>query len=138
MQEAAERIGIERPAALNRYLKRLDITPYRPKHSQHPYLAESDVVRIRDYRRKAECPQMSEQEQIVLWAIRTLRLQRAQITAEAVQSLLASHTIEYTHKAVQAVMDAFARCGYQLGEYPPDLPLLSIPLQPQTNAKTRK
>jgi hypothetical protein len=138
MKEAAERIGIDRPSSLNRYLKRLDITPYRPKHSQHPYLAESDVVRIRDYRRRAGCPHMSEQDQVVMWAIRTLRLQRAEITAEAVQSLLASHAIEYTRKAVQAAMDAFTRCGYQLAEYPPDLPLLSIPLQPQTNAKAKK
>jgi len=129
MQEAAERIGVARPSALNRYLKRLNITPYRPKHTQHPYLAESDVVRIRDHRRRAEGPYMSEQEQLVMWAIRTLRLQHGEITAEAVQSLLAGNAIEYTHTAVQAVLDSFTRYGYQIAAYPPGLPLLSIPRQ---------
>jgi hypothetical protein len=138
MKEAAESIGIDRPSALNRYLKRLDITPYRPKHTQHPYLTESDVVRIREYRRRTECPHMREQEQIVMWAIRTLRLQRADITAEAIQSLLASNAIEYTQKVVQAAMDNFTRCGYQIAEYPPDLPLLSIPLQSKTKAKAKE
>ena len=138
MKEAAESIGIDRPSALNRYLKRLDITPYRPKHTQHPYLAESDVVRIRDYRRRTECSHMSEQEHIVMWAIRTLRLQRADITAEALQSLLASNGIEYTQKGVQAAMDTFTRCGYRIAEYPPDLPLLSIPLQSQMKAKAKE
>src|SRR5690349_20395430 len=107
MREAAERIGLAGPSALNRYLKRLNIMPYRPKHTQHPYLAESDVVRIRDYRRRAEGSHMSEQEQLVMWAIRTLRLQRAEITAEAVRSLLAGNAIEYTHTAVQAALDNF-------------------------------
>jgi hypothetical protein len=135
MQEAAESIGLDLPSALNRYLKRLDITPYRPKYTQHPYLAKSDVVRIRNYRRRAECPHMSEQEQIVMWAIRALRLQRADITAEAIQSMLASHAIEYTHKVVQAAMDTFTQCWYQIAAYPPDLPLLSIPLQSQSKVK---
>jgi len=135
MQEAAESIGLDRPSALNHYLKRLDITPYRPKHTQHPYLAKSGVVRIRDFRSRAECPHMSEQEQIVMWAIRTLRLQQADITAEAIQSLLASNAIEYTHEVVQAAMDTFTRCGYQIAAYPPELPLLSIPLKSKTKAK---
>ena len=66
MQEASERIGLARPSALNRYLKRLSITPYRPTHTQHPYLAESDVVGIRDYRRRIDGPHMNEQEQFVM------------------------------------------------------------------------
>ncbi len=138
MQEAAERIGLERPSALNRYLKRLNITPYRPKHTQHPYLAESDVVRIRDYRRRAEYPYLREQEQLVMWAIRTLRLQRADITAEAVQSLLASNAIEYTHTDVQAALDTFIRCGYQIAAYPPGLPLLSIPCQSHKKVQAKE
>jgi hypothetical protein len=127
MREAAEHIGLDRPAALNRYLKRLNIAPYRPKHTQHPYLAESDLVRIRDYRRIAEGPHMSEQEQLVMWAIRTLRIHRGEITAEAVQSLLADHAIEYTHTEVQAALETFTRCGDQISAYPPGIPLLSIP-----------
>ena len=73
-----------------------------------------------------------------MWAIRTLRLQRADITAEAIQSLLASNAIEYTQKVVQAAMDTFTRCGYQIAAYPPELPLLSIPLQSQTKAKAKE
>ena len=135
VREAAEKIGIDRPSGLNHYLKQLDIMPYRPPHGRRPYLSESDIARIQEYRRVSERAKMGEQGHLVMWAIRTLRLQRADITAEAIQSLLASNAIEYTQKAVQAAMDTFTRCGYQIAEYPPDLPLLSIPLQSQTKAK---
>ena len=138
MQEAAERLGLDRPSALNRYLKRLNITPYRPKYTQHPYLAESDIVRIRDYRRRSAGPHMSEQEQLVMWAIRTLRIQRGEITAAAVQSLLADHAVEYTHTEVQAALDSFTHCGYQIAAYPPGLPLISIPRPSQKKELTKE
>ena len=65
-----------------------------------------------------EGPHMSEQEQLVMWTIRTLRIHRGEIRAAAVQSLLADHAIEYTHTAVQAALDSFTQCGYQIATLP--------------------
>jgi hypothetical protein len=133
--EAAEKIGIDRPSGLNHYLKQLDIMPYRPPHGRHPYLSESDIVRIQEYRRMSERTKMGEQGHLVMWAIRTLRLERADITAAAVQSLLARNGVTFTKETVQAAMDTFIRRGYRITEYPPDVPLLRIPLQSKAKVK---
>lgn len=74
---------------------------------------------------------MATQQQIemVLWSIRSLRLENAEITAEAVQKIASRHGVGYTLELVQEAMNELEKRGFKIREYQDDVPTNCIAVE---------
>jgi hypothetical protein len=71
-----------------------------------------------------------QQIEMVLWAIRSLRLEKAEIPAESVQKFAALNNIDLTLEAVQEAMEELEQRGFQIRAYQEDVPSNCILVEP--------